>query len=455
MRARRAIAALAALALLAAGCSNGSGRSLGEPAPATARDATAATGLDPVWLVRSTGTRDATSYEAWTQVLFVDGDIAVYAVFDTALGVALDDGETVWSSPVDLRGEVSEHMGTEATAEHHWHFAAYRPYDDTEAYGDRLFTVDVRDGTLVNDVELPTQPDVLTSIDGADYLGIDETLYRVTPTGEIQELWSAPRALAKQVTSIDQIMPVPGTTTAVLRLRTGRNDIPTFVGFDLASGTELWQRPGRSYVVAPAGRLAELGLVADGRFLTQRVYQRNDDEEWTHLWVLDPATGEARSHQLLQAGAIESTPVTSYRLWYQDVGSGNPHAVQAVEDDLILRDGQTIVRLDPMTAEVVWKYDYTANWHLGPLSADGRHLFVNAPDARSGSILMLDAATGERKALWGLPTEHAEGLTASPLVVPTDDGLVLGRNQGVEGDTTDDLAPTAALNDLGFLAFRY
>lgn len=459
-RLRAAVAGVVLLGL-AAGCGGGDGGSGPKPTKdATASESTKplAKGLEPRWLIRATKTREATTYDAEDQALFVDGDIAVYAAFDKAMGVSMKDGSTVWSTPVDLHGEVPDQMGSVATKDHHWHFFAYQPPDAGEGKdGERLYTIDVRDGSVVGDIEVEDHPtaDIVT-VDGADYAATDTVLSQITTSGILQTVWEMPRPLRKKYYAIRRIAPVKGTSTAVLELGVNSRPETIMVGVDLASGRQLWQRSSKDLTAKPLGKPYDYMLMPDGRYVVQRVYvgKGRKEDEWAHVWTLDPQTGATRAHQFVGAG-FETKQ--RFRLW-DAAEVGGPWAVQAIGDDLLFLDGQTIVRWSPVTGKVVWSYPYQAPWALGPLSADERHLFVNAPDATEGSILVLDTTTGQQAAGWTIPAEHAEGLVAAPLIAPTDDGLVLGRNQAVEGNVYDDYKspkPGANLNDLGFLAYTY
>ena len=75
------------------------------PTRSTRSDEVTEPAMEPVWLLRSTGTAESKTYDVRDQGLFVDGDVVVHHVLDTVLGLSLSDGATIWRSPVDMGGE--------------------------------------------------------------------------------------------------------------------------------------------------------------------------------------------------------------------------------------------------------------------------------------------------------------------------------------------------------------
>lgn len=454
-RGRRAVAA-AAVVLLATGAAACEDDGSGKPATPSAEPTPA--GVDPVWLVRSTGTRESTEYTARQQALFVDGDIGVYAVHDSVIGLSLEDGTEVWSNPIDLRGEEPSVIGRQATKDHHWHYSSSQPYEAGERMGDRLYTVDVRTGTVVNDVEAPSYTGDIVNVDGTDYLAMDDTVHRITPEGELVTVWTVPARLRKHGRYINDVAPVAGTSTVVVSLDYYNGSPLTFVGLDVSTGTELWSRSAAKVRTKPFGNVADIRTGPDGRLLVQRYYRKNTLASWTHLWLIDPTTGATRYHRLLETSSDEGQQLEhGYQLWDTGTDDTDAHGVQLVGDhDLILRDKGAATRYDIAKDENVWRYDLGTYVHLGPLTADGERLVVNVPGYTTGAFHLVDAATGELVASWSLPVEYAEGLSGSPLIAFTADGMVLGRNQGaVGGLEADESEATAALNDVGLFRYRY
>lgn len=447
-----AVVLVVLLALGAGACSGDGGDSSDKPSP-EATPAKPPTGVDPAWLIRSTGTRESTEYEAEEQALFTDGGIGVYAAYDTMLGVSLEDGSTVWSSPVDLRGEVPSAMGTAATTDHHWHFTSYQPYEAGDRRGERLYTIDVRDGTIVNDVELDTYPHApLVNVDGTDYLAIDENVYRISPAGILVSVWSVPSGMGKAY--IQDLAPVKGTSSLTIGLGTYNGSPQTYVGFDTAAGQQKWTRTAAQIAANAPGKASDVGMVGDGRLLSQRFYRGGD--EWQLVWLLDPATGATRFGHELQADALEGNAEHRFHVWTNSIGPEDPHSVQLAGDDLITEDGTSVTRFSLATGEVLWRYDLGEFPHLGPLSDDGQQLLVNVPGNTNGSFLLLDTDTGKKVTGWSLPSEYAEGLASAPLMTVTDKGLLLGRNQSIlSGVINEDAEPTDALNDVGAFSYRY
>lgn len=454
MRARRGSAAalVVLLALGAGACSGDPEESSGKPTAQATPDKPP-TGVDPAWLIRSTGTRESTEYEAEEQALFVDGDVGVYAAYDTMLGVSLHDGSTVWSNPIDLRGEVPSAMGSKATADHHWHFTSYQPFDAGDRSGHRLYTIDVRDGSIVNDVELDTYPKApLINVDGTDYLAIDKNVYRISAGGILVSVWSVPTTLGQA--SIQDLAPVKGTSSLTIALGTYNGSPQTYVGYDTATQQQRWIRTAEQIASSAPGEAADVGMVGDGRLLSQRFYRGGD--EWQYVWLLDPATGATRFSQQLQADAIKGNAEHRFHVWTNSIGPENPYSVQLDGDDLLTEDGEAVTRFSLATGEVLWRYDLGEFPHFGPLSGDGNQLLVNVPGNTNGSFLLLDAATGKKVTGWSLPSEYAEGLASAPLMTVTDKGLLLGRNQSIlSGVVNDDAVPTDALNDVGAFTYRY
>jgi hypothetical protein len=474
----RTLAALASAVALTAGCSD-DGAGGGEPAEATAPDLPSSVDtvgpiteplMQPIWLVRSTGTAEAGDYDLRGQGLFVDGDIAVYYALDTILGVSMEDGSELWRSPVDMGGEIVEHAGTAPHGDHLWSFV----YPETKAVdydesGDHLVTVDITTGKVVNDLTVGTfgAVDAMASAGGDDYVATEKGLMRVTDEGELEQVASL-RDLGGG-RNIYSLTPVHGTDVLTVVTTDNLTEPAHITGVDVADGKVLWTHPGTDF----ADTARELGYVSvspgDGRYVTRRDWEENAStggDAYIALWVLDPETGEieheSRTLQSNYTADDHLMMITS-----EDLNSGNPYGMFPVGDDIVFEDYHGVSRYDPVAEKYVWSTRVgvmglrnadsgVATFGLGPTSPDGKLVYAVLSAGASGDLVAIDLETGKIKGRWAFDDEMDAGLVGRPLMVMDGDKVLLARNRTVEGDPTlmDEKAkPLGELNDLGLMQF--
>jgi outer membrane protein assembly factor BamB len=163
--------------------------------------------------------------------------------------------------------------------------------------------------------------------------------------------------------------------------------------FDAATGEQRWQFETTSYVeTAPA--------VHDGRVFTADadgvVYAVSADgrEAWRH-----------ETEQNLHSRGLVAADGTVY------VGTaGNMPAV--VSGDTDKSKAGTVVALDAATGERQWTYQGPEDWFGGPALGDGR-VYVGNHD---GSVAALDADTGE--AVWSRKPGDGEHADAAAVLAP-------------------------------------
>ncbi len=479
-------AALLATATLAA-CSGSGGDETDAPASAAASESAPVVpdlpetvslvgpvtepAMQPVWLVRSTGTAESKEYDVQDQGVFVDDDVVVYFALDTILGVSREDGSTIWKTPVDMGGEIIEHAATRAYDDHRWSFDYSHTFGkDLDAWGQHLVTVDTRTGEVLRDDNVGTYGTITAMANVGDqlYLATEDGLAIVTPSDAVNDVLPMKDLTHAQDATIRQITPVQGTDIVTIEIDTGNlisNDEYAGVRLDDSRpATVLWhhdvsdleknkQRAGYVYLSR-----------ADGRYITERDWDRSYNTV-LHLWTLDPETGKVRARQTVRANGHGEKYHNPF-ITEEDIDSGSPDGMALVGEDLVFVDGKAISRYDPLTGDWVWTtrmetmglrngdMDY-AMFHLGPVSADGSMVYASLSEGPSGDLLGIDLETGEILARWALDDKQQAGLVNAPLMAVDGLDVVLARNRTAEGnpDLIDRHKRLGPANDLGLLRF--
>ena len=486
-RRRAAAATLAVLALaLTAACSGGGSEPQGdEPPPAEASasptfppnpdlpDPVDTNGpitepmLEPVWLIRSAKTDESDDYDVRSQALFVDDEVAVYQAQDTMLGISMTDGSTLWKSPVDMHGELPNYAGTAAHGDHRWSFVyPETAAEDLDAWGDRLVTVDTRTGEVVDDILLGSYgaATAMRSDGDVQYLATEDGLGVVNDDGSVHTVVWLQRLPGKHPEIVD-ITPIEGSDVVSLAINTN-NVIGTDViaGVDPTTGEVLWTHPVTDFARGQGANYVDLSQV-DGRYVTRAAWDEQSTE-MTHLWTLDPDSGEILAHQLSKPGR-SSKNYHQMRIGVNDLGAGNPHGMVVIGDEIIFEDFHGVSRYRPLTGEYVWtrRVDIMGLRHgdvdwvsfgIGGLSPDGTLLYTFMSSGQSGDLLAIDVETGEVAGRWALDDAQDAGLVGRPLIVLDGDQLVLARNRSVEGDPELMEGPQKPLgprNDVGLVRF--
>lgn len=423
--------------------------------------------LEPVWLIRSARTDESNDYDVRSQALFLDGDVAVYQAQDTMLGISMTDGSTLWKSPVDMHGELPDYVGTSAHGDHRWSFVyPETAAEDLDAWGDRLVTIDARTGEVVDDILLGSYgaATAMRSAGDVQYLATEDGLGVVNDDGSVHTVVWLQRLPGKHP-EIVGITPIDGSDVVSLAINTN-NVIGTDViaGVDPTTGKVLWTHPVTDFARGQGADYVDLSLV-DGRYVTRNAWD-SQSQKMLHLWVLDPDTGEIRAHQLAEPGT-SSKNYHQMRIAVDDLGSGNPHGMVVVGDEIIFEDFHGISRYRPLTGEYVWtrRVDIMGLRHgdvdwvsfgIGGLSPDGTLLYTSMSSGQSGDLLAIDVETGEVAGRWALDDAQDAGLVGRPLMVLDGDQMVLARNRSVEGDPElmeGPLKPLGPRNDVGLVRF--
>lgn len=423
--------------------------------------------MEPISIVRSTGTAEAGSYDLLGQGLFVDGEVAVYYALDTILAVSMEDASTVWKTPVDMGGEIVELAGTAPHGDHRWSFVYPNTQsDDPDLRGDHLVTVDVRSGEVVADEVLGSYgaAEALTSTDGEDYLATDEGVFRINDEGGLEKLLGTSDLPGPQ-SEVNQLVPIQDSDVLTVKTVVGGTRTTAVAGLDTASGELVWQHDVSDF----ATDAREAGYVdvspGDGRYITRPEYDRHNNET-LNLWVLDPESGEVRAHQAVkqrnQTADDHLMQITS-----EEVGPQNPYGMFPVGDDVVFEDYHGVSRYDPLEGEFLWSVrvglmglrnsdSRYATFGLGPTSPDGDVVYATLASAASGDLVAIDLETGDLKGRWALDDKAEAGLVSRPLMVLDGDRVLLARNRTVEGDPTlmdQEAKPLGKLNDIGLLRF--
>jgi outer membrane protein assembly factor BamB len=477
----RALALAAATALLlTAGCGGpdapGSGKDAGKPAAPAGPDLPkdvqtigemTKPAMQPLWLVRSTGTEDSTKYEAESQGLLLDEDVAVYYTNDAILGLSTKDGKEVWKNPVDLGGELISAAARTITKKHHWTFT----YASTgEELGDRAVTVDVRDGSVVADVAISRVGfgDVtgLVTADDVVYVGTGDGIYRVDPeSGQLEQITSK-ADLGNQKVGMVDLAPIKGTTIAVASTSRKYVSADRIVGIDLTTGKALWQRPLAPFADSPKYTYLAGANQYDARWVVARDI-RKAGETYLRITTLDPQTGRTVAQSRMPYYLMVDGARHLLQLQDDDTfQSGNNQAIQPVGDDILLQDDTSITLVDPQAGKALWSADTTNMRYaagldpesaLGPISADGKYAYATVTTGVAGDVIAVDLANGKIAGRWALDPEQAAGLLQKPLIAVDGTRLVLGRNQAPDGSLTDyedkTEKPLGALNDVGLFRF--
>lgn len=479
--ARVLAAALAAALLLTAGCGGsdepggkgGKGGKAAVPAgPDLPKDVQTigemtTPAMQPLWLVRSTGTEDSTKYEAEGQGLLLDKDVALYYTNDVILGLSTKDGKEVWKNPVDLGGEVISAAARTVTKKHHWTFTYASRGDD---FGDRAVTVDVRDGTVVADVSISRvgfgAVTGLVTADDVVYVGTRDGIYRVDPdSGQLTQV-SDKADLGRPKVGMVDLAPIKGTTVAVASTSNKYVSADRIVGIDLTTGKALWRRPLAPFADSPTYTYLVGANQYDGRWVVARDI-RNPGATFLRISTLDPKTGrtvgESRIPYYLMVHGVRHL----LRLETDDTyRSGNNQAIQPVGDDILFQDDTSITLVDPKSGKALWSAD-TANMRyaagtdpesaLGPVSGDGRYAYATVTTGVAGDVIAVDLSDGRIVGRWALDPKQAAGLLQKPIIAVDGTRLVLGRNQAPDGSLTDyedkTEKPLGALNDVGLFRF--
>lgn len=436
--------------------------------------------MKPVWLVRSTGTDQASTYEARSQGLFVDGDVTVYWAQDTVFGARTSDGKELWRSPVDLQGKEIEAAAPYATKDHEWTYF----YDSNDiSKGAQLVTVDTRTGTVkaergVEDANLYTR--IVMSGD-TPYFTTSEGVYRIVEGGEPTMVTPAAAVGSKRL-RLDTLAPVEGSDVVVATLNGGKyGDAKQVAGVQVPSGEVLWKRnvgdfhkPGRLSTAAPSR--------FDGRWVVGREYRPDPDggtQEYERLSVLDPRTGRTQA-QVVQQRIVQDAQERSHVLNLNEndtFGSGSLSSVLAVpgSTDVLFEDSDGISRLSPEKGGLSWSSNtedarlptgQNPQWTLGRLSEDAKTVYALVTSGVSGNVVSIDMSSGKLTGRWALPGDYAAGLLQKPLFSVEDDQLVLGRNQDRAGSLAEsefdsqseefkdfEEKPEGAPNDVGWFSF--
>jgi outer membrane protein assembly factor BamB len=423
--------------------------------------------MQPLWLVRSTGTEDSTKYEADSQGLLLDDDVALYYTNDAVLGLSTKDGKEVWKNPVDLGGQVISAAARTITKKHHWTFTYTSTGDD---YGDRAVTVDVRDGSVVADVKVARigfgAVTGLVSADDVVYIGTHDGIYRVDPdSGRLKQITDRAE-LGHQKAGMVDFAPIKGTTIAVASTSNRYVSADRIVGIDLTTGKALWQRPLAPFADSPKYTYLAGANQYDARWVVARDIRR-PGETFLRITTLDPRTGRtvARSRMpyYLMAGGERHLLLLQDDDTYQ---SGNNQAIQAVGDNILFQDDTSITLVDPKAGKALWTADTTDMRYaagtdpesaLGPISADGKYAYATVTTGVAGDVIAVNLSNGRIAGRWALDPKLAAGLLQKPLIAVDGTQLVLGRNQAPDGSLTDyedrTEKPLGALNDVGLFAF--
>ncbi|GAA1788351.1 hypothetical protein GCM10009795_037740 [Nocardioides hankookensis] len=424
--------------------------------------------MQPVWLIRSTKTDESDDYDVRSQALFVDGDVAVYQAQDTMLGVSMTDGSTLWKSPVDMGGELPDYAGTSAHGDHRWSFVYPESNaKDLDDWGERLVTVDTRTGEVVGDNLLDGSYGAATamrSVGDVQYLATDDGLNVVNDDGSLHTVVWLQRLPGKHP-EIVGITPIEGSDVLTLAINTN-NVIGTdvIVGVNPTSGDVLWTHPVTDFAKGQGANYVDVSLV-DGRYVTRNAWD-DQSQEMLHLWVLDPDTGKVLAHQLSKPGKAGKN-YHQMRISVNDLGSGNPHGMVVVGDEIIFEDWHGISRYRPLTGEYVWTRHVDimglrhgdvdwVSFGIGGLSPDGTLLYTFMSSGQSGDLLAIDVETGEIAGRWAMDDAQDAGLVGRPLMVLDGDQMVLARNRSVEGDPELMEGPQKPLgpgNDVGLVQF--
>lgn len=483
---RAALAAVALLAVVAAtACSDGGGSDDGDkpkadasasptlppnpdlPDPVDTNGPVEEPLMEPVWLIRSTKTEESDEYNVRTQGLFVDGDVAVYQAQDTMLGISMTDGSTVWKSPVDMLGELPSYAGSAAHGDHRWSFVyTATEVEDFDDAGDHLATIDTRTGEIVGDIALGGfgAATAMKNFGGKQYLATEDGVSVVDDAGQLSTVVWIDRLPGRKPT-IREVSPIEGSDVIALALDTG-NVIGTnfIVGVDSTSGDVVWTHPVTDFAKGQGAGYVDLSEI-DGRYVTRPAWDR-EHTQMMHLWVLDPDSGKVLAHQVTKPHG-HGAQYHQMRVGVNDLGSGNPHGMVVLGDDILFEDFQGISRYSPLTGEFVWTLrrdimglrNGDADWAsfgIGGLSPDRTLLYAFMSSGQSGDLMAVDVETGELAGRWALDDAQQAGLVSRPLMVVDGDQVVLARNRAVEGNPELLEGPSKPLgprNDVGLVRF--
>lgn len=421
--------------------------------------------MEPVWLVRSTGTDESGTYEVDEQGLLVHGQTAIYHALDTILGVSLTDGSTLWKSPVDMGGEVVEMAGTGVHHDNLWSFVYPESHtDDFDDRGDHVVSLDVDHGIVVGDVTLDSYgtATAMGFQSGEQLLATDGGLTILDERGEPEQVL-AMRKLGIPGAEIRYISPIAGTDVVSLEVSRRTGDLAAIAGYDVARRRLLWTTPVDRFT---RDRF-EQGYVylnrADGRYVTQRDWDRTSTE-FVHLWTLDPQTGAIRS-AVVHRPSGHGNRYHQMRITESDIGPETPHGMLAVGDDIVFVDFQGISRFSPLEDRWVWTLrrgqmknrhgdnDYSS-FGLGPVSADGSLVYAFLSAGYSGDLVAVDLETGELRGRWAMDDAQEAGLVSEPLMEVVGDQVVLARNRAQDPELLQEKEkPLGPLNDLGLVRF--
>jgi len=474
-----AVAAAAAL-LLTAGCGGsdepGSGKNAGKPAvpagPDLPKDVQTIgemtkPAMQPLWLVRSTGTEDSSKYEAESQGLLLDEDVALYYTNDAILGLSTKDGKEVWKNPVDLGGELISAAARTVTKNHHWTFT----YASTgEEFGDRAVTVDVRDGSVVADEEIAGSGfgnvSGLVTADDVVYIGSREGIYRVdSDSGQLEQI-TTQADLGNQKVGMVDFAAIKGTSIAVASTSNKYVSADKILGIDLTTGKALWRRPLAPFADSPKYTYLVDANKYDARWVVARDI-RKVSEIYLRITTLDPETGKTLARSRMPYYLNVDGKRHLLQLEEDDTyQSGNNQAIQPVGDNILFQDDTSITLVDPRAGKALWTADTTnmryaagidAESALGPISADGKYAYATVTTGVAGDVIAVDLSNGKIAGRWALDPKQAAGLLQKPLIAVDDTSLVLGRNQAPEGSLTNyedkTEKPLGALNDVGLFRF--
>lgn len=427
--------------------------------------------MQPVWLVRSTGTAESREYDVQDQGVFVDGDVVVYFALDTILGVSREDGSTIWKTPVDMGGEIIEYAATRAYDDHRWSFVYSHTFGkNLNDWGQHLVTIDTQTGEVLRDDNVGTYGTITSMANVGDqlYLATEDAIASVTPSDAVNDVIALKDVTDVKSPQIRQMTPVQGTDILTVEIDGGNTySIDEIVGVrldDAQPATVLWrQRVSRLEKDPERAGYVYLSR-ADGRFVTERDWDRQHNSI-LHLWTLDPETGKVRARQTVKSTGRGDKYHNPF-ITENDLGPSNPHGMALVDDDIVFVDSKAVSRYDPLTGDWVWStrmetmglrngdMDY-AMFHLGPVSADGSMIYASLSEGPSGDLLGIDLETGEILARWALDDKQQAGLVNAPLMAVDGLDVVLARNRTAEGnpDLIDRHKRLGPANDLGLLRF--
>ncbi|MBF4162950.1 PQQ-binding-like beta-propeller repeat protein [Nocardioides acrostichi] len=488
---------LGALAL--AGCT-GSSDDPDAPAPTSGSSATTPSGpslpdptsvategsiADPmaaaVWLLRATGTASDADYDARSQAVFVDGDVAVYATQDTVLGVSTTDGSTIWQSPVDMGGEVISAAAPRATSEHTWTFGYTNrqlPDDlgDPDPTGDHIVTLDITTGDVLRDTVVDgflSLENIVMLGDTVYYLG-SGGIYEVEADGlvHVRPLVRS-KALEKGGAYPASIATSPSNDHVIVAyLRSSERAGEALVGIDVETRKILWRRQLQDFM-AP-GHLQQYsdGSALDARWVVIREWSGAPDyETWNRISTIDVETGKT----LIDGGRIgQSFRTRDQRLHQPQIDtddtydSGSTTIMQQVpgsDTDVLVEDIDGITRVNTETGRLRWTSNTSGayldrggrlTWTQGPLLPDGEHVLAALTSGVSGDLGVIDLEDGSLVGRWHLDDEFASGLLKRPLMVLDGDAVLLARNQAEQGSMTRYNGKTqktkGKINDLGWFS---